>query len=790
MKTNLLIASAIVLAVALATPAYAQTAAEPAAAETAPAADDTEILGAGDIIVTATKRSESVNTVPMSITAATGDTLLQAGITDVSGLAKLVPGFNAVDSSYGTPVYYLRGVGFFETSLMAKPTVGVYVDEMPVPFSAMSLGASMDLERVEVLKGPQGTLFGSNATGGAINYIAAKPTDSAEAGFYGSFGRFSEAKFGGFVSGPITDTISARLAVNHEMRDDWQRSVTRPGDTAGSRNFSSFRAQLAFKPGERFRALVSVSGFLDKSDTQQPQFQAAFQQTPTTVLIPGLTSLPALNDNARQSDWTQGWPLDRNNKMIQLGLRADYDVTDNLTLTSLTSYAYFKEDQYQDADGTPFRLSDYRIYGNIKSLSQELRIAGDFDNLKFVVGANYERSKGPENQIQYLADQTAARSFIPLGFPAIPLVPVIANNVYTSKAIFGNVDFDIGDMLTLHAGARYTETNTDFNGCVGNDPANILGQAKARILAGGNPTLQAQLLAASVASGCNTVLRPTTGGVTMGRFFGELPENNVSWRVGADFKPARGQLIYVNVSRGYKAGSFANLAGSDANQYIPVVQEELTAYELGFKSSLLDRRVQLNGAAFYYDYTDKQLKGRASVPIFGFLEALVNIPKSRIQGAELQLVAEPTDGLRLTAGGTYIDSKITSAYSNYNLFGQVISFKGAAFPYTPKWQLNGDINYSWDISGKLGAFVGASATYKSSTNGDFQKDARVAVDAYTLIDLRAGLEAPDGAWRVNLYGRNITDKYYWVTATRRSDALVRFAGMPATYGVEFNFRFK
>ena len=147
-------------------------AATPVVAQTVP----TEAEATGDIVVTAQKRSESVNSVPMSITALSGSDLRAHGVTDVAGLVKVTPGFNAIDSGFGTPVYYLRGVGFFDSSLAAKPTVTVYQDEVPVPYSVMTAGASFDLERVEILKGPQGTLFGSNATGGAINYVVAKPT--------------------------------------------------------------------------------------------------------------------------------------------------------------------------------------------------------------------------------------------------------------------------------------------------------------------------------------------------------------------------------------------------------------------------------------------------------------------------------------------------------------------------------------------------------------------------------------------------------------------------------------
>jgi outer membrane receptor protein involved in Fe transport len=249
-------------------------------------------------------------------------------------------------------------------------------------------------------------------------------------------------------------------------------------------------------------------------------------------------------------------------------------------------------------------------------------------------------------------------------------------------------------------------------------------------------------------------------------------------------------MVYASVSRGFKSGSFANLAASEVTQYKPVRQEQVTAYEVGTKLSLADRTVQLNGALFYYDYNDKQLKGRTIVPIFGPLESLVNVPKSRVKGGELQLLWAPIAGLRISGGATYLDTEVTKSFSNYTAFGQVADFKGSRFPYTSKWQANAGAEYTWTLDGGLRPFVGANLTYRSATNGDFIPDARLRIDAYTLLDLTAGIEAPDGAWRASVFGRNVTDKYYWQTTVRRGDAIVRYAGQPATYGVTFAYRWR
>ena len=787
MRREILSVSLIAIAAATSGSAAHAQAANTAPAQSASRANEPVALT--EIIVTATKRAEAANTVPMSITAVSGDTLQKAGISDPSSLIKIVPGFQAVDSSYGTPIYYLRGVGFFDSTLSAKPTVGVYVDEVPLPFSAMTLGSTIDLERVEVLKGPQGTLFGSNATGGAINYIAAKPTNDFRAGADLGYGNFDSATVGGFVSGPITSTVSGRLSLRHESRGDWQTSTSRPAEHAGSRNFTSARAQLRWEPTSTFRALLSGSTFLDRSDTQSPQFTGVLPVSRVSFLPPAFVALPPNTSSIGATDWTPGWGLGKNNKFYQAALRADWDISEHATLTSISAYSTFDEKQSQDADGTPFQNSDYTIVGSIRSFNQELRVAGKFGNWTYVVGGNYEHSKTATTVHQFLSQQSAANSVTAFGLPAVHDVNVPANTLYTNKALFGNVDFDPIEMVTLHAGLRYTETNTDFNGCVGNDPANSQALLKATILSAGNPAERTRLLNEAAASGCNTVLR-INGVSHLGRVFSSLPEHNLSWRAGADFKPAAGQLFYVNVSRGYKAGSYSGLTGPDQNNYIPAPQEAVTAYEAGMKSSLFDHKLQLNAALFYYDYTHKQLIGRTQVAIFGAVEALVSIPKSRVEGAELQLTAAPIRGLLTSVGVTYVNTKITQDYTNYNQAGVLTQFNGRKFPYTPEWQINGDVNYTFPVKDNVDGFVGGGVTYRSSTYGDFVPDPRFYVAPYALLDLRAGIEQPDGAWRVSLYGRNVTNKYYWTTATRRADALVRWAGMPRTYGIDVTLRYK
>lgn len=759
---------AAVLVVSLANQSAAQEAAAPA---------ETDAVGANEIIVTAQKRSESINSVPLSITAVSGSDLQAQGVTDVAGLAKVTPGFNAIDSGFGTPVYFLRGIGFFDSSLAAKPTVTVYTDEVPIPYSVMTAGASFDLERVEVLKGPQGTLFGSNATGGAINYIAAKPTWSPEAGLALSYGRFNRFSAEGYASGPLSETLAARISLRHEGGGDWQKSYTRDA-SLGQRAFTQGRLQFAWRPAETVRFNLMLNAYQDHGDTQAAQMITPFQQS-AGYFDPRLVAYSPAPENNRAADWGDSFPLKKDNWQVQAALRGEVDLSDDITLTSISAYTRFKEAYGQESDGTTLRLTDVFLEGDIKSFSQELRLTGSLlGDGTWIVGGNYEWGKTHELLTQRLDDQSSAHVFDRFGFPPIQFVPQLGDTKYRSIAAFADISVPIVDTLTLIGGVRYTDTKVDFAGCTLN--AGNGTYARGFELIFGLPTDTIPL------GGCVTF--DDAGQPAL--FKGSLPEDNVSWRGVLQWKPASGQLVYASVSRGYKSGSFATLAGNRFSQYTPVRQEQVTAYEVGFKSALLDRRVQLNGALFYYDYLDKQLKGRTIVPVFGPLEALVNVPKSRIKGAELQLVVTPVDGLRANFGATYIDSKVTRSFSNYTAFGAVTDFNGFRFPYTPKWQINADLEYRWGIGGSKEAFLGANYNYRSSTFGDFKPDARLSIDDYGLLDLRAGIGHADGKWTASLYAQNVTNEYYWNTAARRGDAVIRFTGMPVTYGANVSFKFK
>ncbi|SCW34034.1 Outer membrane receptor proteins, mostly Fe transport [Sphingobium faniae] len=775
-------------AIAFAAPLLAQDAPQPQAAEPQG--------GVADIVVTAQKRAQNLNDVGLSITAATGDQLQSLGVASAGDLAKITPGFTFTKSQDGTPLYTLRGVGFNDYTLGASPAVSVYVDQVPLAYGAFTQGASLDLERVEVLKGPQGILFGQNSTGGAINYIAAKPTRDFEAGFSASYGRFDTFDGEAYISGPVSDTLSVRLAGATTISGPWQYNYNRD-ESLGRQDTLRGRFQAEWKPTDRLTLLFSANGWRDKSDTQAGQLQGLFLQlneatapgaaaagaadlTETLRRIAVFRTLTPAPDNARAADWDSDRDLERDDGFFQLSLRGDYELTDRITLTSITALSRYNENYVVDRDGTSLKNAGVNADGRVKSFSQELRFSGDMGGINWLLGGNYAKNK-VRSANDILTGDSTNTAILP-GGPWIAASTTTITQDIIDWAVFGNVEGEVSDALTLLAGARYAKSKNDYSSC-------MIGDIGMRTTFG--------VLSDAISGTPGAPLTPTsclsmdatTFDNTRTPYLDSMKEDNFSWRLGVNYKPSRDVLLYALASRGYKSGSFPTLPASTTAQLTPVKQESVTAYEVGAKITALDRALQFNIAAFHYIYKDKQIRGLVIDPVFNQLEKLVNVPKSRINGAEVEITARPTNGLTLRGAITYVDSKVLkfTGINNERVSGD---YSGSALPFSPKWHVVADIDYGWDISDQLGAFVGGNLLYNSSTNSTLGAAPSSVISSFTTVDLRAGIKAIDDRWTFSIWGRNVFNEYYWTNQFVTQDVVVRYAAKPATYGATLKFAFR
>jgi outer membrane receptor protein involved in Fe transport len=284
-----------------------------------------------------------------------------------------------------------------------------------------------------------------------------------------------------------------------------------------------------------------------------------------------------------------------------------------------------------------------------------------------------------------------------------------------------------------------------------------------------------------------------------GEYKNTLQENNFPFVIGMEWKPQPGVLIYANVARGYKAGGFPLIAATSMSQFHPVTQESVLSYEGGFKASLFDRLLQLNAAAFYYDYKNKQVRSKIIDATFGIEDVLQNIPKSSVKGFEIESDLKPTRNLVINSTFTYVDAKIDQ-FSGVNAGGVQANFGGTSIPFTPKYQLGSNVDWTIPVSQSMNVIAGGSLNYRSGTfavvGGNLNPPAAVSpvgciycISGYTTVDLRLGLADADGRWRATIWGKNITNKYYWNNVVAGYDTIGRYTVMPATYGVSLSLRY-
>nr|WP_084673712.1 TonB-dependent receptor [Sphingomonas sp. MM-1] len=402
-----------------------------------------------------------------------------------------------------------------------------------------------------------------------------------------------------------------------------------------------------------------------------------------------------------------------------------------------------------------------------------------------MLGANYAQNKTLSANDILTGDSTNT-AILP-GGPFIAKSTTTITQNTRDTAVFGNVEYKLTDQLTLLGGARYTESKNRYSSCMRGDEGMQATFGFFSNLLGGTTN-------GPVTSQSCLNLDATTFQMIQTPFHDHLNEHNVSWRGGINYKPTKDILLYALVSRGYKSGSFPTVPASTTGQFSPVTQESVTAYEAGFKITALDRKLQINAAGFHYDYRNKQVRGIILDPIFNQLEKLVNIPKSRINGAELELILTPVHGLTLHGGATYIDSKV-QRFSGINNNRITEDYAGSALPFSPKWYLVGDVNYEFALSDSLHAFLGANALYNSKANSTLISGADSLpelsqIKAFTTLDLRAGVKSADDRWTFSVWGRNVTNSYYWSNQFVTQDVVVRYAAKPVTYGATLKFNFR
>jgi len=759
--------------------------------------------GIEEIVVTAQRRAENLNDVPIAISAFSGEALAALGVSDAKDLANLVPGFTAASSGGNTPIYTLRGVGFNDTTYTATSTVGVYVDEVSLPYSVMTKGGTLDLERVEVLKGPQGILYGRNTTGGAINYIAKKPTEDFEAGLAVSLARFLTTEAEGHVSGNLFGDLNGRLAVKDtRSQQGWQYSNTRPDDRLGEKNKQAFRGTLEWQATEDLGFRLVGDGWWDRGDAQARQVIGLRQQNGVdpsgmAFLPPQAREYPVIpqDGDPRVADWPSSHPWTLNDRFLSGSLRADWQLGERTSFTGIASQLRVDSDGTQlPSSGFNYNAFEELLTAHIETSALELRFGGSLgadDQLTWLLGGNASKDRGFEQHEQIADYQSALMPDPVTGRSTLTNRPAIYGTSDVQQlAGFTNVGWRFSEGWTLTLGGRYTRQSQEYSGC-----SYVSENADYDRLSAAFTALSAinaaQYTLTTGQPGSPSVV--TTGECfTVGAdgstapFSDTLDESNLSLRGALDWKPDEDALYYASISRGFKAGGYPVLSASTKEQLKPVKQEEVLAFEIGSKLTLLEQQLHLNLAGYFYDYHDKQLLTKARDPFFGPLPVLQNAPKSRVFGAEmdLQYAPESLPGLFLALSAAYTHTEILE-FSGLDSKGEPADFAGRPFNFAPRYQGTALVNYTRAVSDTLDLVLGTDYRYSGTTSSSLDADPAFRHAPYGLLGARLGMQGEQ--WNLTFFGRNLTNELVPITVLAYGDSISRFVGEPRTYGVSLRY---
>jgi iron complex outermembrane receptor protein len=724
------------------------------------------------IVVTAQKRTESIQDVPVSITALSGTRLTDARIDDASALAGYVPNLQVSAPLGGsTPVFSLRGVSMSDYSLNQASPVASYVDEVYKGNIALFGVQMFDLDRVEVLRGPQGTLYGKNTTGGAINFVTRRPDFTTDA--YVKLGVGSDSRMeaqGAFGGGLVEDRLSARIAFTYSKADGWFENQYPGGDNPEGVDEYGVRASLLYTPSDTLDVMLRIA-----SSEQNPINYGVYARPGESGIGGGVYGLfhsidPVANPNVDyfraeldQRQIESNFAARRLIATDSAALTLNWKIADSYALTSITSWDHGEMRSPEDADGSPLEVIEIDYDApDVKQYTQDLRImstlGGSFDFIGGLYLGREELRNSTElrlyNDIDVNLDGALDWQDCAAG---LPLGCAIGNQFEQERntwAVYFDGSYALTDSLKLRVGLRDTHDKSelrDFNSQVRGSDGVIL----ANLIPGGaDPDA-------------------TTGD--------EFSDEALSGKLGLDYTTDKGTLLYASYSHGYRAGAFNAQAFFAPDELTAVDPEELDAYEVGAKAQLADGRVQLSGAAFIYKYKDQQfLDTDASTS----LQVLRNIDQSTIKGMELELVAMPTGALTVTGGLGWLDTSVDEAV----LRG--IDLSGNELPLAPA--LTGTLAIDWEapLGAALAVALHADGSYAAKQYFDIFNTDRLANDSYALLNLRAAVRSADAHWEVAAWGKNMTDEVYFSYGLETSFGFDYFhLGAPRTYGLEASWRF-
>lgn len=696
-----------------------------------------------EIIVTAQKRAQNLQDVSLSISALSAQKLTDNQISDVTDLAASVPNVT-VGNGYGLAQITIRGIGVTNPFTGADPSVALHVDGAVVAQSAAQIAAFFDLERIEVLRGPQGTLYGRNATGGVVNLITAKPTRDLTGYIRATYGNFDLITVEAAVGGPIAgDKVLGRIAVRTEDRSGYgiNEFSGREIDDAKHR---AIRGHVQFLPTEDVSLLLTGDWYREDDSAFGPKFRA--ESYPGTT-IPQLVAASTPATRASNTNRNIKSEIDTQNARETWAITAtlDWQLNESMKLRSLTNYRSFFFDTIWDFD-TASNVSNsvQAQYVTSKHYSEELQLTYDSGPVNALLAAYYYNEKiTGDNRVGTRPRRRTAPGLQGLFLSFQGKVDV------ESYALFGNVSYDLTDQLVLNAGGRYTHekrTGVIFTTIVPVSP---------------NPT------------------RFATGGSF----------NDFSPKVTLEWRPVDDVMLYGTWSKGFKSGIILVGAAS------PILEpEKVTNYEIGLKSTFLDRALTFNLSAFYADYRNLQVsKVVPAVSTPTVMTIFENAAEATMKGLEAEIVVVPAAGLQFDSSIGYLDARFDDYLSANALElpnAPIRQLKGRRLPFAPKWSVAAGAQYTAELGNGAELRIRGDLNYKSRFFSDQYNNFRLS-ETYTTVDANIRYTSPGRRFFGQLWVKNLTDEFYWAgsAANGTSRMIMGNPGEPRTYGATIGYNF-
>ncbi len=690
------------------------------------------------IVVTAQKREESLQDIPFSVSAISGDTLRSMGALSYDDIAPMVPGFSMTSYNPTQPQFFIRGVGSTGTTAGEDTSVGVFVDDVYAGRAGIQSGRFLDIERVEVLRGPQGTLYGRNVAGGAINVISKKPGSEAEGYVEGTYGRFDRTEIRAAIGGPIAGRTQGRLAVAYDARDGYITNTTTGSDNLREYDNLTARGHLLFDLNYNTQLLLSADYF--NGDEVGPASREAIV-TSVPVLAGGIPDIPL--DTPSPSIRTTELPVDGDNQREFYGASARLDIETAIgTFTSITA----------------FRTSDYNIFEDVSGYglpilgqdesadqwTQEVRLTSTGSLLEWTAGAYFLAEDIDRVDITQVSGPVPGETLF------LDRAEYSQHVETRSYALFGQATYPVFDRLDITLGARYTVDEKDF---------------------------------AMDASGVSTLFRV----LPEGPFSVDTDEsfNEFTGKLSAAYRFSDDVLAYFTFSQGYKSGGFNGVSTTSDDANVPFEPETADTFEIGLRSEWLDNRLRLNLATFYTEYQDLQVFQIRDV---GNL-FISNAASAEIRGFEVEAISSPFDGLSLGFTYAYLDTeykKFISADGSADLSGNNLTRSPES-----SFSLSAEYKMALGAAGELR--FRADYSYRDELFIQPENRPLDTIDSYDLLSARITYQTA-GNISVSLFGKNLTDEEYRVhtfdadTILRNNIGSAVFAD-PRTWGITVGYKY-